>query len=93
MQEELLALWDEIRFTLLFVTHSIDEALIVGNRIGLLSPHPGRLKAEINSHQFNLTNQGDKEFKDAAHRIRRILFGEQVIAMESESPIIGAYAA
>ncbi len=93
MQEELLALWEEIRFTLLFVTHSIDEALIVGNRIGLLSPHPGRLKAEINSHQFNLANQGDKEFKDAAHRIRRILFGEQTIAMESQSPIIGAYAA
>lgn len=93
MQEELLALWEEIRFTLLFVTHSIDEALIVGNRIGLLSPHPGRLKAEINSHQFKLANQGDKEFKDAAHRIRRILFGEQTIAMESQSPIIGAYAA
>jgi NitT/TauT family transport system ATP-binding protein len=34
MQEELLALWDEVRFTLLFVTHSIEEALVVGNRIG-----------------------------------------------------------
>ena len=41
MQEELLALWDEVRFTLLFVTHSIEEALVVGNRIALLSPHPG----------------------------------------------------
>lgn len=33
MQEELLLLWDEVRFTLLFVTHSIEEALVVGNRI------------------------------------------------------------
>ncbi len=33
MQEELLALWEEVRFTLLFVTHSIEEALIVGSRI------------------------------------------------------------
>ncbi|MCV5656503.1 ATP-binding cassette domain-containing protein, partial [Escherichia coli] len=40
MQEELLELWDEVRFTLLFVTHSIEEALVVGNRILLLSPHP-----------------------------------------------------
>jgi NitT/TauT family transport system ATP-binding protein len=47
MHEELEALWQEIRFTLVFVTHSIDEALMVGNRILLLSPHPGRVKAEI----------------------------------------------
>ncbi|MDQ7975394.1 MAG: ABC transporter ATP-binding protein, partial [Rhodocyclaceae bacterium] len=52
MQEELLALWDEVRFTLLFVTHSIEEALVVGSRIALLSPHPGRMRAEINSHAF-----------------------------------------
>lgn len=58
MQEELLALWDEVRFTLLFVTHAIDEALVVGNRILLLSPHPGRVLAEINSHQFGLHSAG-----------------------------------
>lgn len=40
MQEELLALWEEERFTLLFVTHSIEEALVVGSRIVVLSPHP-----------------------------------------------------
>ena len=44
MQEELLLLWEEVRFTLLFVTHSIEEALVVGNRILLLSPHPGRVR-------------------------------------------------
>ncbi|MFL6704054.1 MAG: ABC transporter ATP-binding protein, partial [Paraburkholderia graminis] len=46
MQEELLRLWEEVNFTLLFVTHSIEEALVVGNRILLLSPHPGRVRAE-----------------------------------------------
>jgi NitT/TauT family transport system ATP-binding protein len=51
MQDELLALWEEVRFTLLFVTHSIEEALLVGNRILLLSPHPGRVRAELNSHE------------------------------------------
>lgn len=46
-QDELLRLWDETRFTVLFVTHSIAEAIKIGNRILLLSPHPGRVKAEI----------------------------------------------
>ena len=49
MQDELLALWDETRFTVLFVTHSIPEAIKIGSRILLLSPHPGRVLAELNS--------------------------------------------
>ena len=49
MQEELLMLWDETKFTVLFVTHSINEAVKLGNRILLLSPHPGQVKAEMNS--------------------------------------------
>ena len=76
MQEELLALWDEVRFTLLFVTHSIEEALVVGNRIALLSPHPGRMRAEINSHAFDLGSQGGVEFQATAQRIHRMLFDE-----------------
>jgi NitT/TauT family transport system ATP-binding protein len=46
-QDELLQLWGETRFTVLFVTHSIAEAIKIGNRILLLSPHPGRVKAEV----------------------------------------------
>ena len=46
-QDELLQLWRETKFTVLFVTHSIAEAIKIGNRILLLSPHPGRVKAEI----------------------------------------------
>lgn len=49
MQDELLQLWNDTRFTVLFVTHSITEAITIGNRILLLSPHPGQVKAEINS--------------------------------------------
>jgi len=46
-QDELLQLWQETKFTVLFVTHSIAEAIRIGNRILLLSPHPGRVKAEV----------------------------------------------
>ncbi len=47
MQDELLRLWDDTRFTVLFVTHSIGEAIKIGSRILLLSPHPGQVKADV----------------------------------------------
>jgi NitT/TauT family transport system ATP-binding protein len=47
MQDELLQLWREVRFTVLFVTHSISEALRIGTRILVLSAHPGQVKAEL----------------------------------------------
>lgn len=45
MQEELLRLWREHGFTLLFVTHSVEEAVLLGSRALVLSPHPGRVQA------------------------------------------------
>jgi NitT/TauT family transport system ATP-binding protein len=50
MQEELLQLWDDTKFTMMFVTHSIAEAVMLSSRILLLSPHPGRVRAEFNSN-------------------------------------------
>lgn len=76
MQEELLLLWEEVRFTLLFVTHSIEEALVVGNRILLLSPHPGRVRAQVHSHQYDLQSLGGVAFQQTAQRIHRLLFDE-----------------
>jgi NitT/TauT family transport system ATP-binding protein len=49
MQDELLQLWEDTKFTVLFVTHSIEEAIRCGTRILLLSPHPGQVRAELNS--------------------------------------------
>ena len=49
MQEELLQLWEETKFTVLFVTHSISEAIRIGTRILVLSAHPGQVKAELKS--------------------------------------------
>jgi NitT/TauT family transport system ATP-binding protein len=76
MQEELLRLWEEVNFTLLFVTHSIEEALVVGNRILLLSPHPGRVRAELNSHQYSQDSFGRSDFQRSVARIHHLLFEE-----------------
>ena len=80
MQDELGQLWEEERFTLLFVTHSIEEALVIGNRVALLSPHPGRMRAEINSHGFTQASLGGSEFQAAAQRIHGLLFEEEETA-------------
>jgi len=86
MQEELLALWDDVRFTLLFVTHSIEEALVVGNRIAILTPHPGRLRAEVNSHEFDLRSQGSPEFQQATRRIHGLLFDSDDASGDEPAP-------
>ena len=47
MQGELLRLWRIQRKTLVFVTHSIDEAIILGDRVALMTHRPGRIKELI----------------------------------------------
>ena len=78
MQEELLRLWDDIRFTVLFVTHSIEEAIIVGNRILVMSPHPGQVRAEINAHDFGYDMVGNEQFLGLQRRIHDMLFAERI---------------
>nr|WP_253278875.1 ABC transporter ATP-binding protein [Psychrobacillus sp. FJAT-21963] len=47
LQEELLSIWSETKKTVLFITHSIDEALLLSDRIVLMSAHPGEIINEI----------------------------------------------
>jgi NitT/TauT family transport system ATP-binding protein len=75
MQEELIELWEETKFTILFVTHSIPEAIRIGNRILLLSAHPGQVKAEINSPG---SDDQDAAGKTLSSRIEQMLFEHSV---------------
>ena len=74
MQDELLHLWSETRFTVLFVTHSIAEAIKVGSRILLLSPLPGRVKAEVKNVDRVSAEDGSAARLEA--EINRVLFSE-----------------
>jgi NitT/TauT family transport system ATP-binding protein len=47
MQDELLRLWQESRKTVLFVTHSLDEAVRMSDRVLLMTAAPGRIKTEV----------------------------------------------
>jgi len=71
MQEELLQLWEDTKFTVLFVTHSIPEAVRIGSRILLLSPHPGQVRAELNCS--GIDSQGPNG-ESLVHYIEELLF-------------------
>ncbi|MFE7223473.1 ABC transporter ATP-binding protein [Nocardioides sp. NPDC057577] len=47
LQAELLRIWDETRKTVVFITHSVDEAVTLSDRIMVMSAQPGRAKAFI----------------------------------------------
>jgi NitT/TauT family transport system ATP-binding protein len=83
MQDELLQLWDDTHFTVVFVTHSIPEAIKIGSRILLLSPHPGQVKAELNS--LPREREDSAAAQALERRIHDMLFADAVEHEEDSS--------
>ena len=81
MQEELLQLWADTRFTVLFVTHSIPEAVLIGNRILLLSPHPGpgQGRAQQRRQRSRRSRRAARKLSD---RIHEMLFADRIEEQE-----------
>src|SRR5436190_819833 len=47
LQDHLLALWADLKPTLILVTHDVDEAIVLADRVIVMRPRPGRLADEI----------------------------------------------
>jgi NitT/TauT family transport system ATP-binding protein len=72
MQEELLRIHDESRKTTIFVTHNIDEAILISDRIVVMSARPGRVKISIPNdlpRPRRLEIQLDQRFLDLKARV------------------------
>jgi NitT/TauT family transport system ATP-binding protein len=81
MQTELLEVWEKTRKTVLFVTHSIEEAAYLSDRVVVMSARPGRIKQTLDvqlprprDYEMRLTS----EFNDLKSRIWEILKEELV---------------
>ena len=48
MQSLILRIWDETGKTIIFITHSVEEALLLGERLFVMAPRPGRIHKEYN---------------------------------------------
>jgi NitT/TauT family transport system ATP-binding protein len=73
LNEQLLRLWQHERRTVIFVTHSIPEAVFLSSRIVVMSPRPGRITEVIESSlpvERGLDIRETAEFIDIAHRVR-----------------------
>lgn len=73
LNEQLLALWAKTNKTVVFVTHSIPEAVFLSTEIVVMSPRPGRIHDVIRStlpRERNLDIRETREFLKIAHRVR-----------------------
>jgi len=80
MTMELLRIWRERTKTVLFVTHSIPEAVVLADRVVVMSPRPGRIVEVIEvalKRPRNFEIEADPEFHKASHRIRQLIYGNR----------------
>lgn len=87
LQQELLRLWEASRKTVVYVTHSIEEAVLLGDRVVLMTAHPGTFKCEFaipfaRPRAFELT--GTPEFSRLTYAIWKELQDEVERALEQQ---------
>jgi NitT/TauT family transport system ATP-binding protein len=80
MSFELLRIWEERRKTILFVTHSIPEAVLLADRVVVMSARPGRIARVIPvalPRPRTMAMESSTEFRDHADEIRGLIFGHR----------------
>jgi NitT/TauT family transport system ATP-binding protein len=80
LQDELLEIWHTTPTTVVFITHDLEEAIYLGDRIIVLEPDPGRIGADIRVDlprpRNQLTTREDERFLAVRHRLFGLLSGE-----------------
>ena len=78
LHEDLLRIWRKTNKTIIFVTHNIQEAVYLSDRICVLSPHPGRLSAVVDVNlprPRTMDMKGSIEFTDLVTKVRNSFEG------------------
>ena len=73
LQQELLDLWVANRFTALLVTHDVDEALLLADRILVLSERPGRIIGDLPVGLSRPRHNGDPQYQELRRRVLGLL--------------------
>jgi len=85
MQELLLGIWEADRTTVLFVTHDIDEAIFMANRVAVMTARPGRVKSDVRidlPHPRHYTVKTTLEFSAYKARLTEEIRVESIKAAE-----------
>ena len=88
LQDELLRIWEETRKTVVYITHSLDEAILLGDRVILMTAHPGRLLATFPidiKRPRTVETMNTPEFAKLRGAIWRQLSHEVTRAMEMQA--------
>ncbi|MEE2932078.1 MAG: ABC transporter ATP-binding protein [Pseudomonadota bacterium] len=89
MQENLLQIWSEFRITVMFITHDIDEAIFLADRVLVMSASPGRIIADIDielARPRTLEMTTKDEFIDSKKQCIEIIKAESMRAFEQQNP-------
>lgn len=81
MQEEIANIWEQKKKTIIFVTHDIEEAVFLADRIVIMTPGPGKVKSIINVPIIRKRDRTSDEFL----KIRDKVFIELKMKMENET--------
>ena len=73
MQKELLSLWEKTKKTIVFVTHSVDEAVYLSDRIVVLAPRPGTVRESITIPWPRPRDRTSAEFAEVRRRVLRMI--------------------
>jgi NitT/TauT family transport system ATP-binding protein len=76
LQNELLRIWQELRLGIFFITHNIDEAIFLAQRVIVMSAHPGCIKSEIPVEMEYPRSRTSPEFARLYARIGEELHGD-----------------